>query len=146
MSFLDSLENNLKTMESREERGADLQAEQRRREAERAKAKAAAPFLDQLRKGSFTSDLMNEAASLGFGLRTKVYMTWIENTLRLEARDHRLELRATAEGVEAQFLHNGDATHTEVVQMTAANAAKDLAQRWMKAVGPRPKPATADID
>jgi hypothetical protein len=145
MSFLENLENNLKNMESREERGSKARSEQQRREADRARSKAAGPYLEQLRKGKFTSDLMNEAARIGFGLRTKVYMTWIENTLRLEAREHRLELRAMPDGVQAQFLVNGKPTHTEIVDLSAAKA-KSLAERWMKAVGPRPTAVPAEAE
>ena len=131
-------------MESREERGADVRAEQQRREADRARSRAAGPHLEQLRKGQFTSDLMNEATRIGFGLRTKVYMTWLENTLRLEAREHRLELRATPEGVQAQFCVNGrETTHSEIVDLNPANA-KALAERWMKTVGPRPRAEAAE--
>ena len=143
MSFLDNLENNLKNMESREERGSDARGRQARRETDRARARAVAPFLEELRKGAFTTELLNEATRIAHGYRTKVYMTWVENTLRLEAREHRLELRATPDGVQAQFLQNGQPSHSEIVELTTAQA-KALADRWMKKVGPRPQAPPPD--
>lgn len=137
MSFLDNLENNLKNMESREERGAGRQ-NQARRDLDRVRA--AAPYLEELRKGAFTTELMNEATRIAHGYRTKVYMTWLDGTLRLEARGHRLELQATPQGVKAQFLEGSQAVHSEMVELTAAKA-KALADRWLKKVGPRPDSA-----
>jgi hypothetical protein len=138
MSFLDNLENNLKNMESREERTTARRPGQDRRESEQARARAAAPHLERLRKGAFTSELMGEATRIGHGLRTKVYMMWLDNTLRLEAREHRLELRATPDGVVARFLEDGRQTGEERVDLTTENA-KKLAERWLKRVGPRPQ-------
>jgi hypothetical protein len=136
MSYLDNLENNLKAMESREERRPVRTRDQRaRQEAERAKA-ATAPFAEQLRHGPFTTELMNEATRLGFGLRTKVYMTWVDGALRLDARDHRMELRATPQGVIVRFSEQGNLTKEEAVNLDSS--AKKLAERWIGEVGPRP--------
>lgn len=136
MSFLDNLENNLKSMESREERPTFRGKPQQQRDAERARALAVAPYTEQLRKGPFTTELMNEATRIGHGLRTKVYMTWIDNTLRFEAREHRLELKPTPEGVQAQFFVNREPTKKEIVDLNGS--AKQFAERWLNAVGPRP--------
>ncbi len=136
MSFLDNLENNLKSMESREERGSSLKLGQDRKEAERARIRASAPHLERLRKGPFTQELLAEATRIGHGLRTKVYMTWLENTLRLEAREHRLELRATPDGIVARFSVDGQPTGEEKVELSPENA-KSLAVRWLSKVGPR---------
>lgn len=140
MSFLDNLEDNLKNMESHEERVNSRDRDHVRREAERARARATAPFSEQLRKGPFTTELLNEATRIGHGLRTKVYMTWIDNTLRLDARDHRLELRATPDGVLAQFFANRQQTGEEIVDM--GGSARQLAERWLTSVGPRPQVAS----
>jgi hypothetical protein len=137
MSFLDNLENNLKNMESREERGSNSRQQQSRREGDRTRARAVAPYLEELRKGPFTTELLNEATRIAHGYRTKVYMTWLDSTLRLEAREHRLELRATPDGVKAEFCRANEASHSEMVELTVPKA-KALAEKWMKKVGPRP--------
>lgn len=117
-----------------------MNRDQQKREAEKANARAAAPYAEQLRNGSFTTELLNEATRIGHGFRTKVYMTWMENTLRLEAREHRLELKPTPTGVKAQFFVKNEPGKSEMVELTGANA-KSLAERWMKTVGPRPRAA-----
>jgi hypothetical protein len=142
MSFLDNLENNIKAMESHEERGNNRDRDHVRREAERARVRAIAPFAEQLRKGPFTTDLLNEATRIAHGLRTKVYMTWIESTLRLEAREHRLELKATPDGVLAQYYVNKEPTRHEVVDLNSS--ARKLAEKWLATVGPRPQVAAVE--
>src|SRR3979411_242580 len=109
MSFLDSLENNLKALEAQDERDPARAAEiRKRREEDRANALAAAPHAEELRNGQFTSALLDHATRIGHSLRTKVQITWIDTTLRLQAKDRRLELQPTAEGVRAVFSNNGD--------------------------------------
>ncbi len=142
MSFLDNLEDNIKSMESHEERGNSRNRDHLLREAERARVKAIAPYAEQLRKGPFTKDLLNEATRIAHGLRTKVYMTWIESTLRLEAREHRLELKATPDGVLAQYFVNKESTGEEIIDLKGS--AKKLAERWLSKVGPRPAPAAVE--
>jgi hypothetical protein len=142
MSFLDNLENNLKSMESREERVPLRGKPQQQRDAERARAQATAPYTEQLRKGPFTSELMSEATRIGHGLRTKVYISWIDNTLRFEAREHRLELKPTPEGVQAQYFVNKEPMKKEIVDLNGS--AKQLAERWLNTVGPRPSAASGD--
>lgn len=147
MSFLDSLENNLKSAEAREERDAARSGpNQRQRDAERTNARAAQPYIEQLRKGQFTADLLAEATRIAHGLRTKVYITWIENTLRLDAREHRLELRPTPSGVVARFCIDLKEIATEPVDLHGD--AKTFAQRWLSQVGPRPAatPAVEDAE
>jgi hypothetical protein len=104
MSFLDNLENNLKSLESQEEVSENRQREQRRRESERAEGVAAAPWADKLKHSPYTEDLLKQATLAGHKLRAKVYITWFGSTLRLEARGKKLELRPTAAGVQAVFL------------------------------------------
>jgi hypothetical protein len=103
MSFLDNLENNLKSLESREESTGSAEQQQRARERDRAEKLAAAPFAEELKKGPFTAELLKQAARVGFEKRTKVHIAWLGSTLRLEAREQRLELRPTASGVQAVY-------------------------------------------
>src|SRR5271165_2190532 len=123
MSFLDNLESSLKSLESRDEAAQQGKEDRRYREAEEAKAIAAAPYAEALREGPFAAGLLNEAAVLGHGLRTKVRITWIGTTLRLEARERRLELRPSSDGVVAVFLENGSETATRTVDLTSNPAA-----------------------
>jgi hypothetical protein len=104
MSFLDNLENNLKSLERQQETSGD---DRRRQQEERARAVAAAPWADKLKQSDFTRRLMDEAVAAGHRRRTKVYIAWIGTTLRLEARGRRLELQPTASGVQSVLLDNG---------------------------------------
>ena len=138
MGFLDNLENTLKAEEARQERDPEYWLRsQRQAEAERARAKAAQPLAEELRKGKFTADLLNEVTRISHGLRTKVYITWIGTMLRLEAREHRLELTPTADGIVAGFLVNAEQKSSEHVDLK--KSAKPLAERWLAKVGPRPE-------
>src|SRR5947209_20030193 len=104
MSFLDDLENNLKSLESSQESKEDQARQQRAREYERAHARAAAPFAEELKKGAYTAELLRQATRVGHSLRVKVHIAWLGATLRLEAREQRLELRPTPAGVVAVYL------------------------------------------
>lgn len=108
MGFLDNLENNLKSLESREEGREAADRQQRTRESERAQAQAIAPFAQQLKTSPFTAGVLTHAARVGHSLRTKVHVAWLGNTLRLEARDRRMELRPTAAGIVAVSIENGN--------------------------------------
>src|SRR5438128_2233025 len=116
MSFSDSLENDLKNLESREERDpAQESRTQGRRQSERALALAAAPYAEELRNGKFTAKLLSHTSRIGHGIRTKVNIFWLGTTLRLQAREHRLDLRPTAQGVMAHFLtHEKEMRHEKV--------------------------------
>ncbi len=107
MSFLDNLENSLKTLESSQEGRANLENEQRLRERARTATQAAAPFAEELKKGPFTAALLRDAARVGHSMRTKIHIAWLGPVLRLEARDKRLELRPMAEGIVAARMENG---------------------------------------
>jgi hypothetical protein len=100
MSFLDNLENNLKALESLEAGGLD---DRKRREAERARALASAPWAELLKKSPYVGKLMGDVTRAGFARRMKVNIVWIDRVLRLEAMDQRLELQPTPQGVEAAF-------------------------------------------
>ena len=66
MSFLDNLENNLKSLESQEEGKESAERAARTRDAQRASAQAVAPWAEQLKKGPFTAELLKQAARVGF--------------------------------------------------------------------------------
>jgi len=114
MSFLDNLENNLKSLESQEEGKESAVRSRRARETERANMQAAAPWAEELKKGAYSAELLKQAARIGFSLRVKVHVAWLGTTLRLEARDRRLELRPTAAGVLAVYLENAVETAAAV--------------------------------
>jgi hypothetical protein len=104
MSFLDDLENNLKSLESAEGGREADERQARLRERERAAAQAIAPWAEELKKSAFTAELLHQAARVGFSLRVKVHVAWLGTTLRLEARGRRLELRPTPSGIVAAYL------------------------------------------
>src|SRR4051794_39690089 len=129
MSFLDNLENNLKSLESSEQGKDDAERAHRTREMARAQAHAVAPFADQLKKSPYTAELLKQAARVGFSLRTKVHIAWLGSTLRLEAREKRLELRPTIEGIVAAYIENGQEVRTEPCDFTGNP--EDLVRRWL---------------
>jgi len=129
MSFLDNLESNLKSLESREE-GKDAAEQQRRvRERERADTQAAAPYAEELKKGPFTAELLKQAARVGFEKRTKVHIAWLGSSLRLEAREKRLELRPTPTGIMTVYIEEGQAVRTEVLDL--AGSPEALVRSWL---------------
>lgn len=127
MSFLDNLENTLKTFEGAADQDAGM--EQQRRQDEKSRALAAAPYADQLKRGEFTNELLTHAVRIGHGSRTKVNMTWIGSTLRLDARERRLELAPTADGVLAVFSESGEEQSSEIVDLQGDPEA--LARRFL---------------
>jgi hypothetical protein len=132
MSFLDNLENNLKSLESHEE-GKDAQArEQRARQNQRSQARAAAPHAEALKKGPYTAELFRQATRVGHALRTKVHIAWIGSTLRLEARERRLELRPTADGILAVYLENNQERRSEPLDLNGKP--EDLLHPWLAPV------------
>jgi len=144
MSFLDNLENTLKNTESREERDpASLRRNHKQSEADRAHAKSLQPIADELRNSKFTAELLNEVTKISHGLRTKVYISWIGTTLRLQAREHRLELAPTPSGVVAQMYVGLDSKASQTVDLK--KSPKPLAEKWLTMVGPRPE-AKPDVE
>jgi hypothetical protein len=101
MGFLDNLESSLKSLESQGERDG---SEGLRRDEESKRRSAEAPWAEKLRQSAFTQKLLEDAAATGHRLRTKIYVAWLDTTLRLEARGRRLELRPTPQGIVAVFL------------------------------------------
>jgi hypothetical protein len=129
MSFLDNLENNLKSLESSEQGKEDAERAHRTREQERARAQAVAPFADQLKNGPYTAELLKQAARVGFSLRTKIHIAWLGSSLRLEAREKRLELRPTAAGILAAYIENGQELRTEPLDL--AGNPETLIRGWL---------------
>jgi hypothetical protein len=130
MGFLDNLESNLKNLEGNNERESSA-VERSRREAERAHALSAAPYADELKNGRFTMALLDHATRIGFSQRTKVNIAWLGTTLRLDAKERRLELKPTGNGVVAVFSESGEEVVTEPVDLTSDPEA--LARRWLEA-------------
>ena len=130
MSFLDNLENSLKSLENSEQGREDKEREHRARESERARVHSVAPFAEELKKGPYTAELLKQAARVGFSLRTKVNIVWLGTTLRLEAREKRLELRPAAEGILAAYLENGQ--ETKVERLDLKGNPEDLVRQWLQ--------------
>lgn len=130
MSFLDNLENNLKSLESQEQGKEDRERQQRARESERAQAQAAAPHADALKNGPYTAELLRQASRIGHALRTKVQIAWIGSTLRMEARERRLELRPTSGGIVAVYLENNQELRSEPLDLKGNP--EDLLRAWLE--------------
>jgi hypothetical protein len=131
MSFLDNLENNLKALESQEEKDPDkVKRDQERREAERNAALLRAPHLEALKNSAFTSDLLTECRTIGHGQRVLVQFAWIGETLRLNAKNKRMELSPSAEGIIAVLTLDGLETARKTVDPQRDDAAA-LARLWL---------------
>jgi hypothetical protein len=126
MSFLDNLENNLKALESREQGGLD---ERGRREAERERTKASAPWADKLKRAPWTQTLMQKVTRAGHQRRIKVNLLWIGTTLRLEALGHKLEVRPEPNGIKAVFLQGPQELEQQDVDLAADS--DELIHEWM---------------
>jgi hypothetical protein len=126
MSFLDNLENNLKSLEEREERDP---AEYERREIKRNFIRAAAPWAAKLKAAPFTQALFEHATAAGHRLRTKVYMSWFDDVLALQAKERKLELRPTPEGITAAFIEADRAEHLQPLNLDSDPA--DLIRQWL---------------
>jgi hypothetical protein len=134
MSFLDNLENNLKALESRDEK--DPQALARAaaaREATRSAALAIAPHAEALRNGTFKDGLLTACRDIGHRRRILVRPVWVEFTLRLEAGPKRLELRPTPSGVLAVFLEAGKEQESAPVDLSSDPV--KLAEKWLEVDG-----------
>ena len=139
MSFSDNLENNLKNLETQDERDPGGAARsQQRKLTQRAAAAAVAPHAEKLRSGKFTAGLLTHATRIGHGLRTKVNIIWLGPVLRLQAREHRLELHPTPNGVVARFFLGEK--ETKSVKVDLSGNPEKLAKEWLDIVGPRPAP------
>ena len=126
MGFLDNLESSLKSLEDSDERDP---REHVRRQEERTRAVAIGPWAERLKNGPYTQKLLDQAALAGHRLRTKIYMAWFDDILRLEAKQRRLELRPTADGVVAAFIETDGATKTRGVDLESDPG--ELLSEWL---------------
>ena len=85
---------------------------------------------EELKNGPFASQLLTSCRTIGHGLRTMVRFTWVGTTLRLEAKEKKLELRPTAKGVDAVFFAAGAELRTERIDLKGD--AEELARRWLE--------------
>ena len=132
MSFLDNLENNLKSLESQEDGKESAQRQHRDRENQRANAKAVAPFAEQLKEGPYTAELLKQTTRVGHSLRTMIRATWLDTTLRLEARDRKLELRPTAAGIAAVYLENNQEVRQQPLDLDGSPEL--LLRDWLETI------------
>jgi hypothetical protein len=133
MSFLDSLENNLKALENLEQRDPEkVKRELERREAEKAATLAAAPNVEALRNSPFTAELLKQCRTIGHGQRVLVQFAWIDNTLRLDAtsKNKRLELIPTGDGIVAVTSEGGDEKGRAAVDLAKDNA-ESVVRTWL---------------
>ena len=124
MSFLDNLENNLKALESTESDGLE---DQKRREANKRDAIAAAPWAEKLKSSPWVSKFMRDLTRAGFSRRTKVNFAWIDRILRAEALDERLEIVPTPKGIDAVWADKR-------VPVDLAGEPDKLIQEWLRVV------------
>jgi hypothetical protein len=130
MSFLDNLENNLKALESRNERDpAAIAREVAAREASRIEALQIAPHAEALRKGPFKDGLLTACRDVGFRRRILVRPVWVDSTLRLEVGAKRLELRPSLGGVLAVFLLEGREQESSLIDLSSDPV--KLAEKWL---------------
>jgi hypothetical protein len=130
VSFLDNLENNLKALESRDERNPEaLAREAAAREAARTAALAIAPYADALRNGPFKDGLLTACRDIGHRRRLLVRPVWVDSTLRLEAGAKKLELRPTPNGVLAIFFEA--ASEQASIPIDLSSDPVTLAEKWL---------------
>jgi len=132
MSYADNMENALKNLEAREEVDpAELRRMKARDAADEAERAKAAPFAEALRNGPFTQELLNHAVRIGFGHRAKVQITWLDTVLRLDAKQLRLELHPSGEGILAKFFDDGKEIRSEKIDLKK-NKPEKLAETWLR--------------
>jgi hypothetical protein len=133
MSFLDNLENNLKALESRDEKDPEALARQAAaREAARSLAVQIAPHADALRNGPFKDGLLTACRDIGHRRRILVRPVWVDSTLRLEAGAKKLELRPTPDGVLAVFFDGGKELESTPIDLSSDPM--KLAGKWLEVV------------
>jgi hypothetical protein len=128
MGFLDNLEDTLKNAERGNER-EDAKAANISRAAELEAIRAAAPNAEALKKSQWTQDLLTQCVTLGHSQRMRVGMAWIGTTLRLDAREKRLDLEPTADGIVGIYSVDGAETTREPIDLNSDPAL--LAQKWL---------------
>lgn len=135
MGYLDNLESSLKSLESHEERDG---AQASHRDADRALAIGIAPWAEKLKSGPFTQKLFEEAAIAGHRLRAKIYVAWLDRSLRLELRGNCVELRPTPTGIMAHY-YAPDGTESKVERLDLGSNPKAFLDAWI-ASHPVPSP------
>jgi hypothetical protein len=131
MSFLDNLENNLKALESQEEKDPEKVARDReRRESERNAALLRAPFVEALKSSPFTDTLLTECRAVGREQRVLVQFLWIGENLRLNAKNKRMELMPSPDGIIAIQSVDGLETGWTTVDPEKDDPAA-LARNWL---------------
>ena len=78
-----------------------------------------------------TAELLKQAARVGHSMRLKVQIAWLGSTLRLEARERRLELRPVPDGVVAVWIESNQETRTDRVDLQGNPEA--LVREWLSA-------------
>jgi hypothetical protein len=126
MGFLDNLETSLKNLETRDERDGN---EHQRMQSDRARNLAIAPWSERLKSSPYTNDLFNKAVAAGHRRRTKVYLARIDNTVRLEAKERRFELKPTPDGIVAEYVEPNGELKTEAVDL--ADDPQALIEKWL---------------
>jgi hypothetical protein len=131
VSYLDNLENNLKALENLEEKDPEkVQRDRERREAERNAALLRAPFVEALKSSAFTSELLTQCRTIGHGQRVLVQFVWVGETLRLNAKNKRMDLTPSAEGIVVVMSLDGMETDRTTVDPNKDDAAA-LARRFL---------------
>lgn len=128
MGFLDNLEGSLKNLETRDERYGN---ERQQMQSDRARNLAIAPWSEKLKGSPYANDLFNKAVAAGHRRRTKVYLARIDNTVRLEAKERRLELKPTPDGIVAEYVAPDGELKTEAVDLS--NDPQLLIEKWLGA-------------
>src|SRR3954451_2779450 len=126
MDFLDNLENSLKNLEQQQERDPNAAA---RQIEERRKAGEIAPWADALKKSAYVQNLFEKAAVAGHRLRSKIYIAWLENTLRLEVKGRWCEICPTPNGIEYEFVSLDGGTITGPLDLS--NDPDTLLSQWL---------------
>ena len=131
MSYLDNLEDNIKALEKQDEKDPEkVQRDHERREAERNAALARAPYVEALKSSPFTSALLTECRTIGHGQRVLVQFVWIGESLRLNAKNKRMELMPSPEGIVAVMSVDGMETERITVDPQKDDAGS-LARHWL---------------
>ena len=131
MSFLDNLENNLNALERQEEKDPEkVKRDHERRDAERDAALLRAPYVEALKTSPFTTQLLTECRTIGHGQRVLVQFVWIGESLRLNAKNKRMELTPSPEGIEAVMSVDGEETARATVDPSKDDPSA-LARRWL---------------
>lgn len=127
MSFLDSLENSLKSLESVEEQSG---TERKQKAEDRATALQIAPWADRLKQSEYLKQFMDEAARAGHQARAKVYMSWLGHNFRLDMREKRMELRPGKDGIKAVVMNGIDDLSSKRIDLEESPV--PLIQDWAK--------------